>query len=189
MTVLSYLFWAFALLVIVGGVVAAALAIRLRRRPLALLSIVPVAGGLLLAAFGIDPLPEPHGFGVTLAIGIAAIGVIGGNPLTAQVLDAATRGTVAGGAHGGILIAHDGSEEPREVLRGGTTIGYLERLAIIGSVAVGHPEVVVALIAVKGLGRFSELDSATARERFIIGTLASMIWAGACAVLAVVTAA
>lgn len=69
----------------------------------------------------------------------------------------------------------------REVLRGGTTIGYLERFALIGSVVVGQAAAVALIIAVKGLGRFSELENERARERFIIGTLASLIWAGMCA--------
>ena len=37
------------------------------------------------------------------------------------------------------------------------------------------------LIAIKGVGRFTELEAAEARERFIIGTLASLIWACVCA--------
>ena len=66
------------------------------------------------------------------------------------------------------------------MLRGGWLIGYLERFAIIVAIVLGHFEIVAAVIAIKGLGRFSELDNAIARERFIIGTLTSMIWAGAC---------
>jgi hypothetical protein len=70
------------------------------------------------------------------------------------------------------------------VLRGGATVGYLERVALIGSVLAGQAAAVAVIVAVKGLGRFSELESAEARERFIIGTLASLIWAGACAAAA-----
>ena len=68
---------------------------------------------------------------------------------------------------------------------------YIDYVLSWGPMILGHahPEVVAAIIAVKGLGRFSELDSAAARERFIIGTLSSMIWAVACAVLVVVTGA
>jgi hypothetical protein len=43
--------------------------------------------------------------------------------------------------------------------------------------------VLVAIIAIKGLGRFSELSTSEARERFIIGTLVSMIWAVLCGAL------
>lgn len=75
------------------------------------------------------------------------------------------------------------------VLRGGTWIGVLERLALTGSVLAGHPEAVAVIVAVKGLGRYPELRAAKAEhrakatERFIIGTLASYIWAGICGVV------
>ena len=70
-----------------------------------------------------------------------------------------------------------------EVLRGGTTIGVLERVAIAGSIVAGFPEAVAVIIAIKGVGRFSELAAPEAKERFIIGTLASFVWAGACALV------
>ena len=41
----------------------------------------------------------------------------------------------------------------------------------------GYPEAIAVIVAVKGVGRFTELDSAEARERFIIGSLASLLWA------------
>jgi hypothetical protein len=70
-----------------------------------------------------------------------------------------------------------------EVLRGGTTIGVLERLAIAGAIIAGFPEAIAVVIAIKGVGRFSELAAAEAKERFIIGTLASFVWACACALV------
>lgn len=76
------------------------------------------------------------------------------------------------------------------VLRGGTWIGVLERLAITGSTMAGYPEAVAVVLAVKGLGRYPELRAtqtvqrAKATERFIIGTLASYLWAGLVGVLA-----
>jgi hypothetical protein len=72
------------------------------------------------------------------------------------------------------LPGHGGSE----ILRGGATIGYLERIAVVGAVGLAQVETVVAVIAIKGLGRFTELDSSAARERFIIGTLVSLLWSG-----------
>ncbi|PZQ88390.1 MAG: hypothetical protein DI534_13185 [Leifsonia xyli] len=189
MIVIDYLFWALAVLVIAGGIVATVFSVRLGRPRLALLALVPVGGGLLAAAFDIRLLPDPHPYAVVLALGIAILGILAGSPLTVHVLDLATRETTRRGAHGGILIRRERTGEDVEVLRGGTTIGLLERAAIVGAIALGRPEVIAALIAIKGLGRFSELDSAAARERFIIGTLASMLWASACAVLVVVTVA
>jgi hypothetical protein len=70
-----------------------------------------------------------------------------------------------------------------EVLRGGTTIGILERVAIAGAIVAGFPEAVAVVIAIKGVGRFSELAAPEAKERFIIGTLASFVWASACALV------
>ncbi len=190
MTVIGYLFWVLALLIVAGAIVATVLANRLARPYLALLALVPVAGGLLAAAFGVRILPDPPAYAVALALGIAALAILAGSPLTVIVLDLASRGApVRRGAGGGILIRRERTGEEQEVLRGGTTIGLLERASIVGAVAVGHPEVIAAIIAIKGLGRFSELDSPAARERFIIGTLASMLWAGACAALVLVTVA
>jgi hypothetical protein len=40
---------------------------------------------------------------------------------------------------------------------------------------------VLTIIAIKGLGGLAELENASARERFIIGTLVSLVWAGPCA--------
>jgi hypothetical protein len=66
------------------------------------------------------------------------------------------------------------------VLRGGTWIGILERLAVTGTLAVGYPEGIAFVIAVKGLGRYPELrEHPGLSERFVIGTLASLGWAAA----------
>jgi hypothetical protein len=65
-----------------------------------------------------------------------------------------------------------------DILRGGATIGYLERIAVVGAVGLGRLDIVAGVIAIKGLGRFTELDSSEARERFIIGTLVSLLWSG-----------
>ena len=42
---------------------------------------------------------------------------------------------------------------------------------------------VAVVVAIKGVGRFTELAAAESRERFIIGTLSSLTWACACATL------
>lgn len=78
------------------------------------------------------------------------------------------------------------------VLRGGTWIGVLERIAITGAILFGYPEAVAVVIAIKGLGRYPELrdtpaaDRPQTTERFIIGTLASYVWAGLLGVLGVI---
>ncbi|WP_336923353.1 hypothetical protein [Aquipuribacter sp. SD81] len=73
------------------------------------------------------------------------------------------------------------------LLRGGATLGLLERLATFGTLAAGSPEGIAVVLAVKGLGRFGELKIPAAPERFMIGTFASVLWA--CACWAVVVAA
>ena len=73
----------------------------------------------------------------------------------------------------------------RDALRGGTWIGILERTAITGCLLTGYPGGIAFVIAVKGLGRYPELrDNPGASERFVIGTLASMLWAAAVGVAA-----
>jgi hypothetical protein len=75
---------------------------------------------------------------------------------------------------------HD-TGEPETGLRGGAWIGYLERAAVAATLLAGWPEGVALVLAVKGVGRYSELREPNAPEAFIIGTLASMLWASAAA--------
>lgn len=73
----------------------------------------------------------------------------------------------------------------RAALRGGSWIGFLERLAVTACVLTGQPAGVAIVVAVKGLGRYPELkENPGASERFVIGTLASLIWAAGCGLAA-----
>lgn len=161
------------------SLVLAPFANRPSRQWLVLPAVSVVTIALLARAFGAEP-PAHTAITGLLGIGLALLGVVAGSPIVGLVLRVASRDTVELGAHGGILVRDTPRARDREILRGGATIGYLERLALIGSVLVGQPAAVAVIVAVKGLGRFSELDSAEARERFIIGTLTSLVWAGAC---------
>ena len=68
------------------------------------------------------------------------------------------------------------------VLRGGLLIGVLERAAVVLAILAGQPVAIAYVVAIKGLGRYPELKQApAASERFIIGTLASLLWAAAVA--------
>lgn len=143
-----------------------------------------IAGALVLSGLvvgAISPVDVSPIAGIVLALVGIAVSVLGGNPVTRRILAAATDGRVVETADGGILLkARDGkADAERTLLRGGTVIGYLERVAVTASIIVGFPEALAAVVAVKGIGRFSELANAEARERFIIGTLASLVWAGA----------
>lgn len=142
---------------------------------------------------------------IALLVGLAAFVLSAGAgwPLTTAVLamaasavDAGEPGSAAGtvrepapteaadGADGAAseeLAGAGGADlalPPRAVLRGGTWIGILERLAVTGCLVAGYPAGIAFVIAVKGLGRYPELrEHPGLSERFVIGTLASMGWA------------
>ena len=87
--------------------------------------------------------------------------------------------------------AASGAPQPAEtvssvrILRGGAIIGILERFAVCLAILVGEPVSIAYVVAIKGLGRFAELKATpVAAERFIIGTLTSMLWAAGVAALA-----
>lgn len=126
-------------------------------------------------------LPAPPSGGRVLAAaaaGLVASG-LGGNALVRRVLELAEPGQRPG-SYGKVLLRpeHDERHEEVEVLRGGTAIGVLERLLATGCIVLGAPEAIAVLVALKGVGRFGELVQPGARERFIIGSLASLGWAG-----------
>lgn len=78
----------------------------------------------------------------------------------------------------------DNARLPAGVLRGGLLIGMLERGAVVLAILTGQSVAVAYVVAIKGLGRYPELKAAPeASERFIIGTLASMLWAAGVATL------
>jgi hypothetical protein len=83
-----------------------------------------------------------------------------------------------------VLPAVPGPDSPhaRARLRGGTWIGVLERLAVTGTLLAGEPGGIAVVVAVKGLGRYPELrngDDPAVSERFVIGTLTSLLWSAA----------
>jgi len=171
-------------LLLLGRLLATRLANRL---------MVALAASMALAALGTALLPAiPPTGPALLLLGtfVLVLAVVGGGPVASLVLSLATNGTVPPGVHGGIMIDRRASGDspqvigrPIEVLRGGTTIGVLERLALVAALFAGYPEAIAVIVAVKGVGRFTELDSAEARERFIIGSLASLLWAAGVAAI------
>ncbi len=124
-----------------------------------------------------------------LTLGVTALTVAVGSGGEEVVLTAAL--AVVAAASGGPLLAAvltlvpapptppSGQPEP---LRGGATIGVLERTAVCTTLLLGWPEGLAVALAVKGLARYPELRSAIgSSERFIVGTFASVLWAAACA--------
>ncbi len=72
----------------------------------------------------------------------------------------------------------------QRILRGGAIIGVLERLGVCVAILTGQPVAIAYIVAIKGLGRFAELkETPVAAERFIIGTLTSMLWAAGTAAI------
>ena len=165
------------------GVVAAGVA---WTSPLARRIWAPASLALLLAAGAVAATVGPEvdiGDGQLLLI-IALGGLLalaGGGPLTSLVFDLVDRRETPA----------ESLENAGRVLRGGTWIGALERLAIYATLVAGWPEGLAVVLALKGLGRYPELRAAEdgvrtgAAERFIIGTFASVLWACGCAAVAV----
>ena len=106
-------------------------------------------------------------------------GLAADDPAADTTTDAADD-LAAGGATAGIDVVSSA-----RILRGGAIIGILERLAVCLAILGGQPVAIAYVVAIKGLGRFAELrETPVAAERFIIGTLTSMLWAAGVAALA-----
>ena len=159
-----------------GSVAAGVAAWRLPQRTLGALTLGLVALAGAIAAVAPDIALEQHWLRAVLVGVGAACAVAGGGPLTTLVFDGVDRREPS-----------DHLREAGQVLRGGAWIGGLERLAVFATLLAGWPEGLAVVLAVKGLGRYPELRAAEegvrtgAAERFIIGTLVSVLWAAACA--------
>jgi hypothetical protein len=131
-----------------------------------------VLAGLVAAAGVLAWIAGPASDGLAEAAALAAViaGIVGGGPVATAVLRAADPAEV--GVRGG-------PQDP-EILRGGAWIGALERAAVAATLLAGSADGLVVVLAVKGLGRYAELRAPAAAERFIIGTLASALWAAGC---------
>lgn len=78
--------------------------------------------------------------------------------------------------------ANLGLVQAQKELPGGRWVGILERLAVYACIVASFPAGIAMVLAVKGLGRYADLVTESDRSRkgelFIIGTFASMLWAG-----------
>ena len=149
------------------------------RRP----SVAAVLALLLAVAAALAWVAGKSPDGVTEGAVVAAVlaAVTGGGPVATAVLRAADPDGVTAPAR-----PATGSMADPEILRGGAWIGVLERAAVAGTLLAGWPEGLAVVLAVKGLGRYNELRTTpAAAERFIIGSLASALWAAACVGFAV----
>jgi hypothetical protein len=62
-------------------------------------------------------------------------------------------------------------------LRAGRVIGILERLLIFLGLIASSREILAGVVALKTVARYSELDKQDKAEYFLIGSLASILWA------------
>jgi hypothetical protein len=131
---------------------------------------------LLLGLAGLLASLGDAGLGAGVYAFAVAAAAIGGGPVTVAILRLSYNAT-----HPENLA--ESEEEP--VLRGGAWIGVLERTGIASTLLAGWPEGLAVVLAVKGLGRYSELGQSGAAERFILGTFSSVLWASAAAGIAV----
>jgi len=159
---------------------------------LALLALVAVLG-LALTAQGERARPTWGAFFLAFLLAVAGALAWAGGRASAGVAEAAALGAVlAAVAAGGpvataVLRAADpaavgvsGGPQDPAILRGGAWIGFLERTAVAASLLIGSADGLLVVLAVKGLGRYAELRAPAAAERFILGTLASALWAAGC---------
>jgi hypothetical protein len=181
-----------AALVLLGLTAAAGLLLAVRGERLRAPWGALVLAGLLAAAGALAWASGRAAEGVIEGAALAAVlaAVTGGGPMAIAVLRAAdphgvTARWAADAAPGPAVPTPPGPADP-DVLRGGAWIGVLERAAVAGTLLAGWPEGLAVVLAVKGLGRYNELRSTpAAAERFIIGSLASALWAVACVGVAV----
>lgn len=130
---------------------------------------------------------EMNGMALLVVLGTLAISVFAGWGVVelvfrlARVAPELEQRPTSGG-HEATVLQH----QPVHVMRGGTWIGILERLSISGAIVAGAPSLIAAVVAIKGLGRWFELQAyPSLTERFIIGTLASYFAASVCGHLGV----
>ncbi|MBO0346499.1 hypothetical protein J0X15_14795 [Roseibium sp. CAU 1637] len=67
-------------------------------------------------------------------------------------------------------------EDSRIDKSAGALVGALERFLIAGGLLIGRWEVLAAVIALKSVSRFKQLDDRRTAERFLVGSLASLVW-------------
>ncbi|MFF0813795.1 hypothetical protein ACFYVR_01340 [Rhodococcus sp. NPDC003318] len=147
---------------------------------------VAAAAPILLSS---KRIPHPVAPAVTvLALGGAALAATATRPVTGFALGATLVLAVLAAATGGgplvraafrIAVRRDDSRPQPDAgpLRGGRTIGVLERIAVAVAILAGWPEGLAVVLAVKGLARYPELREPHASEQFIIGTFTSVLWA------------
>jgi len=140
----------------------------------AIATLVALTGVLAaLTLLGVADLDDPNEKRGLIWFLAGILAASGGGPLTVTVLWLVDRDNPIG-SQGSV-------QQAGEVLRGGAWIGVMERAAVFATLVAGWPEGLAVVLAVKGVGRYPELRSPGAAERFIIGSFTSVLWATGCA--------
>lgn len=125
---------------------------------------------------------------IAIVVAVSLIASAGlGSPIASLVLRSARvpeppTVEVTGDARNPVVQRRQNSEpQLREVLRGGMWIGILERVGLTAAILAGRFELAAVVVAIKALGRYPEIrENPAVSERFIIGTLTSLLVAAAC---------
>ncbi|RZU61389.1 hypothetical protein [Zhihengliuella halotolerans] len=152
-----------------------------RRTPLAiaLAALLALAAGVGVLGDALAAAAVPLALAVVVSVAAATLG---GGPVAEAMFRWASfkhdGGALLSVGEPRVLPARGSEpEDGGAVLRGGLWIGLLERGAIASALWAGWPEGLAIVLAVKGLGRFTELKQHAAAEQFILGTFASVLWA------------
>lgn len=141
-----------------------------------------VVGGLVAA--GIAWRVDPAWLQVLVVAAIAAAGTAHGASVVTVVFRLADPPASRLDAPGSEPRQQPDLAPPKNSMRGGWMIGVLERASTILAIAVAEPTIIAAIVAIKAVGRFGELAgdaqgaAARMRERFLVGSLASLTVAG-----------
>ncbi|HEX7081638.1 MAG TPA: hypothetical protein VF329_11540 [Gammaproteobacteria bacterium] len=76
-----------------------------------------------------------------------------------------------------VAVAKTSEAREAEALAAGRYIGLFERLLVSIGVVANQWEILVAVVALKTVARYQELDKQITAEYFLVGSLASLFWA------------
>lgn len=76
-----------------------------------------------------------------------------------------------------VEVSSKGYAQEKHALKAGRYIGLFERLLVSLGVIVHQWEIIVAVIALKTVARYQELDDQITAEYFLVGSLVSLLWA------------
>lgn len=98
-----------------------------------------------------------------------------GNRLCKWLLDAS--GLTRAMEEQAVAAQKEPAAAPRLNPKAGRIIGILERILIAAGIVLSSWEIMAAVIALKTVARFKEIDERLQAEYFLVGSLFSIVWA------------